>query len=397
LGQADAGLELVRQGLTLALDHGAAAAAAELYQRLADSLEHGGRYESARTAYGEGAAYCRAQAIEQTAQLCLACMSVVLWQTGDWFAAEQTCRDVIASTETTPHARAVAEGILGLVSAARGHPGRARPHLEACLAIGRRLELVAMELIATWGLAVVDRLEGDEATAVDRCRELLARWHRTEERHYVVPALRWVATFHADRGDVTAVRACAEALARIAAQTGQPEAVAALALALGEAARLEGDHAGGADHLERAMEALSERDLPQERAEIGRRCGLALVAAGRRAEGLRTLAGAARTARRLGAVPLAEAIGRDVQEMGESVERRLGRREAARLADGGLTRRELEILRLVARGMTSREIGGTLFISTRTVEMHVGSALTKLDCRTRAEAAQRVASLGLLA
>ena len=47
--------------------------------------------------------------------------------------------------------------------------------------------------------------------------------------------------------------------------------------------------------------------------------------------------------------------------------------------------------------MTSREIGGKLFISTRTVEMHVGSALTKLDCRTRAEASQRLASLGLLA
>ena len=282
MGQTEAGLELVRRGLTLALDHGAAGAAAELYQRLADSLEHGGRYESARGAYDEGAAYCRARSIEGTAQLCLACMSVVLWQTGEWSAAEHTCRDVIASADATPHARAVAEGILGLVSAARGRPGRARPHLEACLALGRRMELVAMELISTWGLALVDRLEGDEDTAVERCGDLLARWRRTEERHYVVPALRWAATFHADRGDATAVRACAEALARIAAETGQPEAVAALGLALGEAARLEGDPVGAADHLGRALDALSDRDLPLERAEIGRRCGLALVAAGRR-------------------------------------------------------------------------------------------------------------------
>ncbi len=170
-----------------------------------------------------------------------------------------------------------------------------------------------------------------------------------------------------------------------------------LGLALGEAAALDGDRGSAADHLGRALEALADRDLPLERAEIGRRHGLALVAAGRRADGLRALVAAARTARRLGAVPLAEAIGDDLHDLGESVERRLGRREAARLADGGLTRRELEILRLVARGMTSREIGGALFISTRTVEMHVGSALAKLDCRTRAEAAQRVASLGLLA
>jgi len=63
---------------------------------------------------------------------------------------------------------------------------------------------------------------------------------------------------------------------------------------------------------------------------------------------------------------------------------------------GGTDGRELEIMRLVAGGLTSREIGSALFVSPRTVEMHVGSALAKLDCRTRAEAAQRVASLGLL-
>jgi DNA-binding CsgD family transcriptional regulator len=105
---------------------------------------------------------------------------------------------------------------------------------------------------------------------------------------------------------------------------------------------------------------------------------------------------AARAARRLGAIPLATAIAADLAAMGESVDRRLGRREALRLAHRGLTRRELDVLRLVAGGLTSREIGEALFISPRTVEMHVGSALSKLDCRTRAEATQRVASLGLL-
>jgi predicted ATPase/DNA-binding CsgD family transcriptional regulator len=397
LGQSETGLELVRLGLSRALDHGAAGAAAELYQRLADSLEHSGRYESAQSAYLEGALYCRARSNEPTAQLCLACMSVVLWQTGEWSDAERTCRSVIGSKDATPHARAVSEGILGIVSSGRGRPARARPHLEACLALARRIELVAMELIAIWGLALVDRLEGDEDSAVEHCRDLLRRWDRTEECHYVVPALRWAATLHADRGDAAEVRAFAEALARVAAQTGQPEAVAALGLALGEAARIEGDVDAAAGHLDRALEAISDRDLPLERAEIGRRSGLALVSAGRRTEGLDALVVAARTARRLGAAPLAETIGEDIRRLGESVERRLGRREAARLADGGLTRRELEILRLVGQGMTSREIGQTLFISTRTVEMHVGSALAKLDCRTRAQAAQRLASLGLLA
>ena len=397
MGRADAGLPLVRQGLTLALDGGHTTAAAELFQRLADSLEHAGSYHPARTAYLEGADYCRTRSIESTAQLCLACMSVVLWQTGDWSGAEQTSREVIASTDSTQHARAVAEGILGIVTALRGSAGRARPHLEASLRIARRIELAAMELISIWGLALCDRLEADEPGAVEGCRRLLARWERTEERHYVVPALRWAGVVLAEEGDAAGVRACADALARIAAQTAQPEAVAALAATLGEAAWLDGDVAAAAAHFASAVETVSARDLPLERAEIGRRAGIALVRVGRRTEGVATLVAAARTARHLGATPLGAMIAADLAHLGEPVERRLGSREARRLADRGLTRRELEVIRHVADGLTSREIGVALFISPRTVEMHVGSALTKLDCRTRAEAVQRVATLGLLA
>jgi len=397
MGRAVEGLSLVREGLELALDGGFTAAAAELFQRLADSLEHAGSYDPAQTAYLEGADYCRTRSIESTAQLCLACMSVVLWQMGDWSQAERTSREVIASAESTPHARAVAEGILGIVAAQRGRPRRARPHLEASLQTARRIELTAMELISSWGLALCDRLDADEPGAVDRCRRLLARWEHTEERHYVVPALRWAATVFAGESDAAGVRACADALARIAAQTAQPEAIAALATALGEAAWLEGDAGASAAHFLSAREAIAARDLPFERAEIGRRTGVALVRAGRRADGVTALAAAARTARRLGATPLGVQIAADLAALGESVDRRLGRREARRLADRGLTRRELEVIWHVAHGRTSREIGEALFISPRTVEMHVGSALTKLDCRTRAEAVRRVATLGLRA
>jgi DNA-binding CsgD family transcriptional regulator len=49
---------------------------------------------------------------------------------------------------------------------------------------------------------------------------------------------------------------------------------------------------------------------------------------------------------------------------------------------------------LVAQGLTSRDIGGRLFLSPRTVEMHVQNSLDKLGCRTRAEAVRRLAELG---
>lgn len=59
---------------------------------------------------------------------------------------------------------------------------------------------------------------------------------------------------------------------------------------------------------------------------------------------------------------------------------------------GLLSAREQEVLRLLAEGMTDREIANALAISPRTVESHVSSVLRKLGVRNRAEAAQRYRS-----
>ena len=66
----------------------------------------------------------------------------------------------------------------------------------------------------------------------------------------------------------------------------------------------------------------------------------------------------------------------------------------ARSSDGGwdLSGREEQVLRLLADGLTDREIGERLIISPRTVETHVGNLLRKLGVRNRAHAAQRYRS-----
>lgn len=109
---------------------------------------------------------------------------------------------------------------------------------------------------------------------------------------------------------------------------------------------------------------------------------------GRREEAVEHLVAAHRTARRLGARPLVERVTDSLTALGERAERRLG--------NSSLTRREVEVVRLVAMGHTNREIARELFLSPRTVEMHVGSILLKLDCRSRADAARRASELGLL-
>jgi len=61
-----------------------------------------------------------------------------------------------------------------------------------------------------------------------------------------------------------------------------------------------------------------------------------------------------------------------------------------------LTERELEVLRLVAKGRTDRQIGHILCISTTTVRSHVQSILEKLECVNRTEAAVRAVAKGIL-
>jgi DNA-binding NarL/FixJ family response regulator len=76
---------------------------------------------------------------------------------------------------------------------------------------------------------------------------------------------------------------------------------------------------------------------------------------------------------------------RTIRDLVDAIAR--GDRDATGLE--ALSAREAEILRLLADGMTDREIGEALTISTRTVETHVSNVLRKLDARNRAEAAKR--------
>jgi DNA-binding CsgD family transcriptional regulator len=397
MGQGRDAVELVRAGLTMALDHNLTGPAAEIYQRLADSLEHAGDYPGAEETYQAASAYCEANALEPTAQLCMACLTAVLRQSGDWDRAAAVCRQVLASPEATVHARAVATGMLGSILGVRGQTRRARPLLLESASLARHIELAAMELNAAWGHALTDQAAGAPALASDRCRWILERWQPTEERHYVVPPLRWAATLLAESGDGDGARACTAALAQIATDAGQDEAMSALSHALGELALLDGNPEQAAVQFGRALELLRGVGAPFERAESGRRAAAALALTGRRGEAVEHLVGAYRTARRLGARVLARQAVDALAALGERPDRRLGRRAAAQHAHRGLTRREVEVIRLVALGLTNREVARELFLSPRTVEMHVQNIVAKLDCRSRADAARRASELGLLA
>jgi DNA-binding NarL/FixJ family response regulator len=94
---------------------------------------------------------------------------------------------------------------------------------------------------------------------------------------------------------------------------------------------------------------------------------------------------------RLGAEPLRRAV--------EALARRgrlnLGFSAQHARGDGGLTPRELEVLRLLVEGRSNRQIAEQLFISGKTVSVHITRILAKLNVHSRRDAAARARQLGL--
>jgi DNA-binding CsgD family transcriptional regulator len=132
----------------------------------------------------------------------------------------------------------------------------------------------------------------------------------------------------------------------------------------------EGDLEGGLAALRRAWEAWRDLDAPYEAARVRARTGHVCRELGD-IDGAALETDAARHIfERLGATA--------------DLDRLLGRTDD--VAPGGLSAREVEVLRLVAAGLTNRAIADTLTISERTVDRHVSNIFTKLDVSTRAAA-----------
>jgi DNA-binding CsgD family transcriptional regulator len=70
--------------------------------------------------------------------------------------------------------------------------------------------------------------------------------------------------------------------------------------------------------------------------------------------------------------------------------------DAARVRALGLTPRELETLQLIARGLSTREIAATLFVSENTVKTHAGRVLDKLGVNRRIKAVETGRALGII-
>ena len=94
-----------------------------------------------------------------------------------------------------------------------------------------------------------------------------------------------------------------------------------------------------------------------------------------------------------GARPSAALVRAELKRRGVRIPR--GARRSTRANPAGLTDRQVNVLRLVAGGLTNTEIADRLVLSVRTVNHHVSDILAKLDVRSRQDAATAAAALGV--
>ncbi|MFD2091510.1 ATP-binding protein [Blastococcus deserti] len=396
LGEGRRGVETARAGLELAVSENLAETTAEAQYGLAEALEYAADYAGAAHAYESAFELCRADGLTEFATICFVCISPSARLMGEWDRTLSVCADVLADGGAGAMARRVAEEESGLIAVLRGDLRRPRGPLRRAAEFGRARGIFGLEVGATWGLAMAADLEDDESTAAATVTRLLDRCRETEECHYALPALRWTATFLAGRRDAVGVSACHRITAALATRNGAPKVLSALAHVGGELAAVEGDEALAGEQFARSVHLLADITEPYEEASTRLRLGQTSAALGDRAAAVAEIVTAYRTARRLLAKPLARRCAATLAELGEPVDQRLGRLAARAVEPAALTRREDEVLQLLAEGRTNREIAGQLFLSTRTVDMHVRNLFTKLSCSSRAAAVRRATQRGLI-
>ena len=176
-----------------------------------------------------------------------------------------------------------------------------------------------------------------------------------------------------DAHDVAAARARADELSAIAADLGAPLLGAVAAHAQGAVLLSEGNPPAALDALRQAWTAWQELDAPYEAARVRVLLGLACRELGDQEGAEMELDAARGVFQQLGAAP-------DLARV-----QALSRKPAPKAA-GGLTAREVQLLRLVAAGKTNRAIAAELVLSERTVDRHVSNIFTKLGVSSRTAA-----------
>jgi len=295
----------------------------------------------------------------------------VLLQQGTWDEAEQ---ELTAAIDVLGRGRraALVDGIARL-----GELRRRQGRLDEARALFAQSELNSISRMGAVELALG---EGDVGAALALAQRL-ERSTDEQRRLSRVDVLLLLVRAAAAAGALDVAAQAAEELEDVAGVVGTTGARAASARAAGIVALAEGRPEDAKPRLEDAVDLYGHAPAPYERAHARLDLARTLRALGER-NGAATEAAEARAA-----------FGQLCAEHDAAA---AGGLVAGPRANGPLTRRELEVIALVAAGRSNRDIAERLVVSEHTVHRHVANILRKLGEPTRAAAAARATRDGLV-
>ncbi|GAA4506598.1 helix-turn-helix transcriptional regulator [Nonomuraea ferruginea] len=349
-----------------------------------DSLEGAGRHEEAAQVARDGIALAERYGLARTSGTFLSInLAEPLMSLGRWDEALEVIEHALELVPPPPHQTGL-RGFATDIALARGRLDQAAELLAAIERIVVRGSFREQTVLPH------GRREAELLLArgrVDEAREAGLRLLRSHDLR-AEPRYSWglLASLAELGGPVVAeVRALAERLpADGDLQQAQRLTVTAMTVT-------EDDPEARLISWDAAVAAWEALRNPYARARVCEGAAHAALACGDREHAAAPLATADELARRLGARPLLARV--------DALARRAGIALADQSAPGGpplgLTARELEVLRHVARGRSNREIAAELFIAVKTVSVHVSNILAKLGVASRGEAAAKAHALRL--
>jgi DNA-binding CsgD family transcriptional regulator/tetratricopeptide (TPR) repeat protein len=230
------------------------------------------------------------------------------------------------------------------------------------------------------GLALLRLVQGRIDVAAAVLRRALDETQDPPARSRLLPA--YIEIMIAS-GDVASARTGADELGQVAAFLDAPYLHAVAASAAGAVLLAEGDPRSALPKLRVAGSTWRGLDAPYETARVRVLIGLACRTLGDSDVSAMEFDGARKVFDQLGAKP-------DLERLDVLIGRPYGR------APGGLTPREMEVLRLIASGRTNRAIAKELGLSEKTVARHVHNSLTKIGVPSRAAATAYAYENGLI-
>jgi len=299
---------------------------------------------------------------------------VLIWR-GEWAAADAELG--LATRELEQVRPPLAAQAIARLGELRLHQGRLDD-------AERLFSAAGAQPLARLGRAALALERGAAAEAGAELERFLAHVGNTEPTMRA-GALELAVRAHLACGDLDAAERARAELRQIAEALGTTPLAASAAAADGLLLRQRGDAAGAVSRLEAAAAGYEQSGAPFETARARLELGDALAQTGRAAAALRETRQALETFKALGA----DGEARRAQEKVAAGSKRSGGKSQ-------LTSRQLEILRLVAQGLSNPDIAARLRLSDHTVKRHVANLLTKLRLPTRAAAAAYAATHGLL-